>query len=160
MAFATPFSGSLDQKPEDRAFLSTIVTQCPANALVLDVGSGPQAQAARFLASPRRRVCCVDIDAAALRSAAMLLGPLADGVQADMSDLGRIFRSEMFDLVVGFLAARTRIDRVNTWGFVFRFLGSSSPGINQVFGILVPWLRSRKSKAFTPCNIIPILWRL
>ncbi|CAK9114150.1 Carboxypeptidase A5 [Durusdinium trenchii] len=112
MAFATPFSGSLDQKPEDRAFLSTIVTQCPANALVLDVGSGPQAQAARFLASPRRRVCCVDIDAAALRSAAMLLGPLADGVQADMSDLGRIFRSEMFDLVVGFYSLQHHSDPV------------------------------------------------
>ena len=98
---STPFSGKIEAKAEDHAFLSTAAEAAGDCALVLDVGSGPHCQAASFLASTRRRICCIDVEVSALRSAMNTLGPLADGVLADMSR-PNVFRNGVFDLVSGF----------------------------------------------------------
>ena len=99
---STAYSGSIADKAADVAFLSEASDSAGACALILDLGSGFECQAARFLSSSRRRICCLDVNEAALKTAMLKMGPCADGVLADMTGIHRAFRPGMFDLICCF----------------------------------------------------------
>ena len=99
---STAYSGNIEDKPEDLNFLSKVSDSAGDCSLMLDVGSGPNCQAARFLSSTRRRICCIEVNRSALSSALLTAGPCADGVMADMTQMHRVFRHGIFDLVCCF----------------------------------------------------------
>eukprot|EP00931_Biecheleriopsis_adriatica_P122746 TRINITY_DN97774_c0_g1_i1.p1 TRINITY_DN97774_c0_g1~~TRINITY_DN97774_c0_g1_i1.p1 ORF type:complete len:234 (-),score=50.12 TRINITY_DN97774_c0_g1_i1:45-725(-) len=104
--FSTPYSGALDAKPADLAFMQQASATFPK--LVLDVGCGPDVQAASFL-SGRKRPCapilfCLDVHRRAVEQGAAKLGPRAEGIVADMCHLRRVLRDGVFDLVLCFYA--------------------------------------------------------
>ena len=95
---STAFSGRIESKEEDVGFLEAALTHAPGMPLVLDVGSGSDCQAARWLQGRRASfLCCVDISPESLKLARARAK--LDLLRADFGQLGAIFRPDVFDLV-------------------------------------------------------------
>lgn len=102
---SSAYSGGIEHKAQDVDFL-TKVLEVGGSTLILDLGSGPHCQAAQFLSSTRRRICCLETDESALKTAMRVMGPRADGVLADMTQIDRTFRHGIFDLVCCFYSVQ------------------------------------------------------
>eukprot|EP00438_Fugacium_kawagutii_P010644 Skav210563 [mRNA] locus=scaffold2317:130829:131518:+ [translate_table: standard] len=107
MSLSSAYSGGIEHKAQDVDFLTKVLASLgDRSTLILDLGSGPHCQAAQFLSSRDRRICCLEMDKSALKSAMHVMGSRADGVLADMTQIDRTFRHGIFDLVCCFYSAQ------------------------------------------------------
>lgn len=97
---SSAYSGNIEHKADDLAFLSKASKIAGSNALILDLGSGFHCQAAKFFSSPNRQICCIEVDELALRSAmAALSKNTTDGILADITRIHDVFRPGLFDFI-------------------------------------------------------------